>query len=34
LQKFEEALAGSGEEDRSKFFYDNMHEFLHGARSA
>jgi hypothetical protein len=34
LQKFDEALAGSSEGDRSKFFYDNMHELLHGARPA
>ena len=34
LQKFDDALAGAGEEDRSKFFYDNMHELLHGARTA
>lgn len=31
LQKFEDALAGSSETDRSKFFYDNMHELLHGS---
>ena len=31
LQKFDEALAGSSEEDRARFFYDNMHELLHGA---
>ena len=34
LQKFDDALAGSSEEDRSKFFYDNMHELLHGAGTA
>ena len=34
LQKFDDALAGSSEEDRSKFFYDNMHELLHGTRTA
>jgi hypothetical protein len=31
LQKFDDALASSSEEDRSKFFYDNLHEPLHGA---
>jgi predicted TIM-barrel fold metal-dependent hydrolase len=30
LQKFDDALAGSSKTDRSKFFYDNMHELLHG----
>jgi predicted TIM-barrel fold metal-dependent hydrolase len=30
LQKFDEALAGSSEEDRSRFYFDNMHELLHG----
>ena len=30
LKKFDEALAGSSEEDRSKFYYDNMHELVHG----
>ncbi len=34
LQKFDDALARSSEEDRSKFFYDNMDELLHGARTA
>ncbi len=31
LKKFDEALAGSSEDHRSKFFFDNMHELLHGA---
>ena len=30
LQKFDEALAGSSDGDRTKFFYGNMHELLHG----
>jgi predicted TIM-barrel fold metal-dependent hydrolase len=34
LQKFDDALAGSSDEVRSKFFYDNMNELLHGARVA
>src|SRR6202034_2361450 len=34
LQKFEDALAHSSEDDRSKFFYDNMYELLHGASAA
>ena len=33
LAKFEEAFAGSSAQERSKFFYDNMHELLHGARA-
>ena len=34
LRKFDDALAGSSEEVRSKFFYENMHELLSGARTA
>jgi len=34
LKTFDDALAASSEEDGSKFFYDNMHERLHGARTA
>lgn len=30
LQKFDEALDGSSASDRSKFFFDNMNELLHG----
>jgi predicted TIM-barrel fold metal-dependent hydrolase len=30
LQKFDEALARSSEEDHSRFYYDNMYELLHG----
>ena len=31
LSKFDDALAGSSAADRSKFYYDNMHELLYGA---
>ncbi len=31
LQKFEDALTGAAEDERSKFFFDNMAELLHGA---
>ena len=34
LQRFDDALPGSSEEDRSRFFYDNLHELLNGARTA
>jgi uncharacterized protein len=34
LQKFDDALAGSSEEDRSRFFYDNMYELVHGTHAA
>jgi len=30
LQKFEDALVASSEHERSKFFFDNMNELLHG----
>jgi predicted TIM-barrel fold metal-dependent hydrolase len=30
LQKFDEALVGSSADDRSRFFFDNMYELLHG----
>ena len=31
LQKFDDALVDSNEQDRSKFFFDNMNELLHGS---
>lgn len=31
LQKFDDALVSSSEDDRSRFFFDNMHELLHGS---
>ena len=34
LAKFDDALAGSSAADRSKFYYDNMHELLHGTGAA
>jgi predicted TIM-barrel fold metal-dependent hydrolase len=34
LRKFDEALVGSSEVHRSRFFYDNMHELLNGPRRA
>ena len=34
LQKFDDALAGCSEEDRSMFFYDNMFELVHGTHAA
>src|SRR5580692_9164090 len=34
LRKFDDALAGSSEEDRARFFHDNMDELLHGTPTA
>ena len=34
LQKFDDALADCSEVDRSKFFYDNMLELVHGTHAA
>jgi hypothetical protein len=34
LHMTDEALADSSEDDRSRFFNENMHELLHWARTA
>jgi predicted TIM-barrel fold metal-dependent hydrolase len=34
LQKFDDALAGSSEKDRSRFFHDNMYELIYGTPAA